>query len=128
MPSRTGTRQAWRLPTPSMVTRQSKHTPIRQYGARGDSVTGVVRKWSTPAASMAPATVSPRRARISLPSTFSETVSPVSPSRLNMEPPRTEGGDQRLVERAAGDHRRHAERVIGAQRHAGMAAQHEGAG
>jgi len=30
MPSATGTRQPWRLPTPSMVTRQSKHTPIMQ--------------------------------------------------------------------------------------------------
>jgi glutamine synthetase len=30
MPSRTRTRQPWRLPTPSIVTRQSKHTPIRQ--------------------------------------------------------------------------------------------------
>ncbi len=30
MPSRTRTRQAWRLPTPSMVTRQSKQTPIMQ--------------------------------------------------------------------------------------------------
>ena len=30
MPSATGTRQPWRLPTPSTVTRQSKHTPIMQ--------------------------------------------------------------------------------------------------
>ncbi|MGY3652321.1 hypothetical protein ACVWW2_007612 [Bradyrhizobium sp. LM4.3] len=30
MPSATGTRHPWRLPTPSTVTRQSKHTPIMQ--------------------------------------------------------------------------------------------------
>ena len=42
MPSRTGTRQPCRLPTPSTVTRHSKQTPIRQYGARGAPLTGVV--------------------------------------------------------------------------------------
>ncbi len=30
MPSATSIRQPWRLPTPSMVTRHSKHTPIMQ--------------------------------------------------------------------------------------------------
>src|SRR5207302_7260748 len=34
MPARTGIRQAWRLPMPSILTRHSKHTPIMQYGAR----------------------------------------------------------------------------------------------
>ena len=38
------TRHAWRFGTPSIVTRQSKHTPIRQYGPRGAPVTGVVRQ------------------------------------------------------------------------------------
>ena len=35
-------------------------------------------------------------------------------ARPDMEPPRAEGSDQRLVERASCDHRRHSERVIGA--------------
>ena len=82
MPSRTGTRQPCRLPTPSTVTRQSKHTPIMQYGARGAPETGVVRQWSMPAASMAAATVSPMRARIALPSTVR-----VERRRLLTQPP-----------------------------------------
>src|SRR5476651_1329191 len=81
-----------------------------------------------PAASIAAATVSPTRARIGLPSTLRVKVAPVSPSLLNMKPPRAEGSDQRLVEGAARDHRRHRERMIGRERDARMAAQHEGAG
>src|SRR5476649_2082117 len=81
-----------------------------------------------PAASMADATVSPMRARIGLPSIVTVSVAPVSPSLLNMKPPRAEGSDQRLVERAARDHRRHGESMIGRERDARMAAQHEGAG
>src|SRR5260370_41747176 len=80
------------------------------------------------AVSMAAATVSPMRARTSLPSTVRVSVAPVSPSRWNMEPPRAERSDHRLVERAARDHRRDSERMVGAERDAGMAAQHEGAG
>ena len=38
--------QPWRLPTPSIVTRQSKHAPIMQKGARGLPDTGVVRAWA----------------------------------------------------------------------------------
>ncbi len=53
---------------------------------------------------------------------------PLSASLLNMEPPGTERGDERGVERAAGDHRRDGERMVGGQGHAGMAADGEGAG
>src|SRR5215470_13000171 len=81
-----------------------------------------------PADSSAAATVSPLLARTALPSTVMATGEPGSASLLNMEPPRTERGDQRLVERAAGNHRRDGERMIGRQRHAGMAAHREGAG
>src|SRR5471032_1668255 len=81
-----------------------------------------------PAASIAAATVSPMRARIGLPSTLRVKVAPMSPSLLNMKPPRAEGSDQRLVEDAARDHRCHGERMIGRKRDARMAAQHEGAG
>src|SRR6267154_5999489 len=81
-----------------------------------------------PANSNAAATVSPVRALTALPSTVIATGAPASASLLNMKPPRTEGSDQRLVERAAGDHRRNRERVIGRKRHAGMTADSEGAG
>ena len=39
MPSRTGSWQAWRLATPSISTRQSKQTPIRQCAERGSPET-----------------------------------------------------------------------------------------
>src|SRR5690349_18694631 len=77
---------------------------------------------------MAAATVSPMQARISLPSTVRVSVAPLSSSRRNMEPPRAEGSDHRLVEGATRDHRRDCERMVGAERDAGMAAQHEGTG
>src|SRR5918994_2029771 len=111
-----------------MVTRQSKQTPIRQYGRRGAPVTGVVRQCSMPATSRAAATVSPLLAYTGLPSIVRATAVPASASLLNMEPPRTEGSDQRLVEGTAGDHRRDSERMVGRQRHARMAAHSEGAG
>src|SRR5262245_49387919 len=91
-------------------------------------LTGVVRQWSMPLASSAAATVSPARALIALPSTVSATAAPASASLLNMKPPRTEGSDQRLVERAACDHGRNGKRVIGRESHAVMAADREGAG
>src|SRR5262249_11252470 len=91
-------------------------------------VTGVVRQWSMPPASSAAATVSPARACTGLPSTVRVTAEPASPSLLNMEPPRAEGGDQRLVECATGDHGRDGKCVIGCKRHARMAADREGTG
>src|SRR5260221_4665698 len=81
-----------------------------------------------PATSSAAATVSPLRAATALPSTVMATGVPASCSLLNMEPPCTEGADQRLVERAARDHGGDGERVIGRQRDARMAADGEGAG
>src|SRR5476649_864386 len=81
-----------------------------------------------PAASMADATVSPMRARIGLPSIVTVSVAPVSPSLLNMEPPRAEGSDQRRIEFAARDHRRYTKGVVGGERNAGMAADGKGAG
>src|SRR5262245_55190074 len=81
-----------------------------------------------PLASSATATVSPARAVTVRPSTMSLSVGPVSASLLNMKPPRTEGSDQGFVERAAGDHGRDGERLIGAQRHARVAAHGEGPG
>src|SRR5476649_591581 len=81
-----------------------------------------------PAASMADATVSPMRARIGLPSIVTVSVAPVSPSLLNMKPPRAEGSDQRRIEFAARDHRRDGQGVVGGERDAGMAAHGEGAG
>src|SRR5436309_1018991 len=80
------------------------------------------------AASSAAATVSPAHAPRVLPSTVIATGAPRSTSLLNMEPPRAEGSDQRLVERTARDHRRDGERVIGRKRDTGMAADGEGAG
>src|SRR5690242_11045681 len=81
-----------------------------------------------PLASMVAATVSPGQARTDWPSISMVRVSAASPSLLNMKPPRAEGGDQRLVEGAACDHRRHGERMIGRERDARMAAEHEGTG
>lgn len=57
-----------------MVTRHSKHTPIPQRGARG-SPPGEVRKAVTPAREIAAATVAPRGARITTPSTVITTSS-----------------------------------------------------
>src|SRR5512139_738854 len=81
-----------------------------------------------PAASRAAATVSPLLACTGLPSMVRATAVPASASLLNMEPPRTEGSDQRFVEGTARDHGRDGEGMIGRQRHAGMAAHREGAG
>src|SRR5262252_11129018 len=81
-----------------------------------------------PLASSAAATVSPARAVTGRPSTMRPTAWPLSASLLNMEPPRAEGSDQGLVERATADHGRDGERMIGAERHARMAAHREGAG
>src|SRR3954467_786326 len=69
MPSVTGTRQPWRLPTPSMVTRQSKHTPIMQEGKRSAPLTAGERRASQFEASSAAETVSPCRAATATPST-----------------------------------------------------------
>src|SRR2546423_41187 len=81
-----------------------------------------------PADSRAAATVSPLLACTGLPSTVRATAVPASASLLNMEPPRTEGSDQRLVEGTARDHGRDGEGVVGRERHTGMAAHGEGAG
>src|SRR5262245_61725396 len=81
-----------------------------------------------PAASRAAATVSPPRACTGLPSIVRATAAPASASLLNMEPPRTEGSNQRLVESTARDHWRDGKRMVGGQRHAGMAAHGEGPG
>src|SRR5262249_5316499 len=81
-----------------------------------------------PLASSAAATVSPARAWTTLPSTLMATVEPPSASLLNMEPPGTEGSDQRLVEGAARDHGGNGERMVGGERHARMAAHRKSAG
>src|SRR5215470_6938914 len=60
--------QACRLALPSTVTRQSKQTPMRQYGPRGAPETAVVRQATCPEASIAAATVSPCRAGVAVPS------------------------------------------------------------
>src|SRR6185295_7959024 len=75
MPSRTATMQACWFGRPSMTTRQSKHTPIMQYGPRGWLATAVVRQADMPAPSRAAATLSPARARYVRPSTCNATVS-----------------------------------------------------
>src|SRR5215471_10066291 len=68
IPSRTDVMQPCRLALPSMVTRQSKQTPMRQYGPRGAPETAVVRQATCPEASIAAATVSPCRAGLAMPS------------------------------------------------------------
>src|SRR5262249_21647542 len=68
IPSRTDVMQPCRLALPSMVTRQSKQTPMRQYGPRGAPETAVVRQATCPEASIAAATVSPCRASVAVPS------------------------------------------------------------
>ncbi len=71
-----------------MTARQSKHTPIRQYGPRGAPVTGVVRQASNPAASNAAATVSPSRAgkvRPSIVTSTARAAAAASGSLLNIE-------------------------------------------
>src|SRR3954467_8700378 len=147
MPSVTGTRQPWRLPTPSMVTRQSKHTPIMQEGKRSAPLTAVERRASQLEASSAAETVSPCRAATATPSTKICTGGRLSCSdRLNILAPsislvaavvRGAGGaktagreraDQLRLERALLDHPRDLESVVGGERHAGMAAGDEGAG
>ena len=89
MPGCTTTWQPWRLPTPSTVTRHSKHTPIMQYGPRGAPLTGVLRQLARPAASSAAATVSPARACAGAPSIVIGTAGAeaASGSRWNMESP-----------------------------------------
>src|SRR4029079_12414615 len=68
IPSCTGTRHPCRLPTPSILTRHSKQTPIMQYGPRCAPDTGVVRQARIPAARSAAATLSPADALIGIPS------------------------------------------------------------
>lgn len=67
MPSLTGVIQARWLGTPSMTIRHSKHTPIKQKGARGAPDTAVVRVLRNEWASTAAAAVSPDRARAGSP-------------------------------------------------------------
>src|SRR5215470_13616709 len=69
IPSRTIVMQAWRLASPSIFTRQSKQTPMRQYGPRGAPETAVVRQAICPELSIAAATVSPCRAGVAVPLT-----------------------------------------------------------
>src|SRR5439155_22244347 len=69
IPSRTGVMQACRFAPPSMVTRQSKQTPMRQYGPRDAPETAAVRQATCPEASIAAATVSPCRAGVAVPLT-----------------------------------------------------------
>ena len=68
MPSATVTRQPCWFGTPSISIRQSKHTPIRQYGARGAPVTGVVRAIPLPQESTAAAALKVSGTRASTPS------------------------------------------------------------
>ena len=68
IPSRTDVMQLCRLALPSMVTRQSKQMPMRQYGPRGAPETAVVRQATYPEPSIAAATVSPCRAGVAVPS------------------------------------------------------------
>src|SRR6516165_2130542 len=68
IPSCTVVMQACRLASPSIFTRQSKQTPMRQYGPRGAPETAVVRQATCPEASIAAATVSPCRASVAVPS------------------------------------------------------------
>ena len=71
MPGRAGTRQARRFGAPSIVTRQSKHTPMPQNSPRGRPATRVVRQERMPAAHSAAATVCPGRTGTSRPSKVS---------------------------------------------------------
>src|SRR5262249_49186483 len=128
MPSRTAIRHACRLPTPSMVTRHSKQTPIMQYGARFAPDTGVVRQYARPAASSAAATVSPSSAVMRAPLSVKAIVLPAaSGSLLNMEPPGTER-EKIVGEPACGNLRGDVERMVGGECHAGMAGREERAG
>ena len=63
MPSVTGTRQPWRLGRPSIVTRQSKQTPIPQKNPLGALSWAVVRSTASPADHNAAATLWPGLAR-----------------------------------------------------------------
>src|ERR1700730_5396655 len=129
MPSRTAIMQPCRLPTPSMVTRHSKHTSMRQNGARGAPDTGVLREITRPAASITAATLSPSRASTQTPSTRMVGAGRLaSMSRRNMKPPRAECV-QAFGRQVAGIYqRRQHEGVVRRERHPAVAGRNEGAG
>src|SRR6202011_5322190 len=105
MPSCTSTMQLWRFGTLSISARQSKQTPIMQYGIRS-LPPAVSRMLLNPAASTAAAAEAPTGTAIGRPSNVTETVARgVSGRGRNIEPPGREGLERR-VEHAGGDHRR----------------------
>src|SRR6185437_9426415 len=111
MPSRTGVRQACRLATPSIMTRQSKHTPIWQYGPRGAPDTALKRQAAWPAASSAAATLSPPRAGVATPLTTMVSARRLSVNRRNIEAPRRESAEPVVWRDTGIDPRRQRQRM-----------------
>src|SRR6516162_1642065 len=127
--SRTVVMQACRLALPSMVTRQSKQTPIRQYGPRAAPETAVVRQATCPEASIAAATVSPCRAGVAVPSIkiVRESLRSLY-TRRNIESSCAESGKALVRQIAYIDTGRQQECVGRGQCHAAMAGGDERAG
>src|SRR5215831_10332146 len=126
IPSRTVVMQACRLESPSIFTRQSKQTPMRQYGPRGVPETAVVRQATCPEPSIAAATVSPCRAGVAVPSIKIVRKSSRSLVRhWNIESSRAESRKGLVRQIASIDAGRQEECVSCRQRHAAMASSDE---
>src|SRR5215469_16174750 len=129
IPSCTVVMQACRLASPSIFTRQSKQTPMRQYGPRGAPETAVVRQATYLEPSIAAATVSPCRAGVAVPSIKIVRESSRSlVSRRNIESSRAESRKGLVRQIAAIDTVRQEECVSCRQCHAAMAGGDERAG